>query len=159
MAISCCEIFSVIFSYSFDTSVISKRLTKCFYCFFVVFNFLFFCNVGCFSSARSFYDILQWSLKILTSSSVTILSFSVNIISMFSRKPLFVRNGLSNFQIFISLDTGFVTILNYTLIVFRRRDTHFFVFYVLPYVLHWDSYCIYSLIWFQCIFFSLVLQS
>ena len=50
--------FYVFYFYSFDTFMISKRLTNCFYCVFVVFNFLFFYNVGWFSSAiRALYDI------------------------------------------------------------------------------------------------------
>ena len=50
--------FYVFYFYSFDNFMISKRLTNCFYCVFVVFNFLFFYNVGWFSSAiRALYDI------------------------------------------------------------------------------------------------------
>ena len=45
------------FFYSFDTFMARKRPTNYFYCFSVVFNFLFFCNVGWFSSARAFCDI------------------------------------------------------------------------------------------------------
>ena len=57
---------------------------------------------------------MQWSLKILTSyfSSVTALSFSVNIISAFSRNPLLLRNGLINFQNSLFVWTpAFVTVL------------------------------------------------
>ena len=51
VAVSSCEIiFYVIFFYSFDTFMISKRLKNYPYCFFLVFNFLFFWNVGWFSS-------------------------------------------------------------------------------------------------------------
>ena len=97
VAVSCCDVLYVIFCYSFDTSMVSKWLTNNFYCFFVVFNFLFFCIVGWFCSARAFYII--YAVVIASSfSSVTILSFSVNITSAFSRSPLFVRNGLMNFQ-------------------------------------------------------------
>ena len=89
----------VIFFYSFDTFMVSKRLTNYFYCFFVVFNFLFFCNVCWFSSARAFYDIYvvvnENSHKFFFFSNF--FYFSVNIISVFSRNPLFVRNGLKPF--------------------------------------------------------------
>ena len=37
--------------------MVSKRLTNYFYCFFIVFNFLFFWNVSWFCSARAFCDI------------------------------------------------------------------------------------------------------
>ena len=131
LAVSRCEIFCYfLFFYSFDTLVVSKRRTNFFYYFFVVFNFLFFWNVGWFSSARAFYNIFIVVIEVLTSSisSVTILSFSVNIISAFSRNPLFVRNGLINFQKFLLLWTPvFYTLLKYTLIAFRRRDTHLFL--------------------------------
>ena len=49
--------FSVFFFFSFYTFMISKRLTNYFYYVFVVFNFLFFCNIGWFISARALYDI------------------------------------------------------------------------------------------------------
>ena len=74
--------------YSFGTFMISKRLGSYFYCFFVVLNFLVFCKVGWFSSARAFYVIMKWSLKVLESSfsSVSILSFSANISSIYFKK-------------------------------------------------------------------------
>ena len=49
--------FSVFFFFSFYTFMISKRLRNYFYYVFVVFNFLFFCNVGWFVSARALYYI------------------------------------------------------------------------------------------------------
>ena len=134
MAVSRCEIFCyVIFFYSFDTSKVSKRLTNYFYCFFVVFNFLFICTVGWFSSARVLYDIyvvvIENSFSESSFSSSTILSLTVNIISAFSRNPLFVRNSVINFQkSLLGWTPVFVTLLKYTLIGFRRRDdTHLFL--------------------------------
>ena len=77
VAISHCEIFSVIFFYSFDISMISKRLKITSIAFLMS-------SISCsFSTLVQFrQNVLQyyvsWSLKILTSyfSSVTILSFS-----------------------------------------------------------------------------------
>ena len=64
VAVSLCEIFCyVVFFYSFDTFMVSKRVTNYCYCFFVIFNFLFFWDVGWFSSARAFYDIYVMVIK------------------------------------------------------------------------------------------------
>ena len=91
MAVLRCEIFfNVIFFESSDTSSISKRLTITSTTFFVVFNFLLFCNVRWFSSAREFYDVyvvvIENSHKLFFS--VTILFFSASIIYALSRNPL-----------------------------------------------------------------------
>ena len=127
VAVPSVSFFAIIFFYSFETFMVSKRITNYFYCFFVVFNFLFLCNVGWVSSARAFYDIYVVVIE-NSFSSGTILSFSVNIVSAFSRNPLFVRNGLIDFQKSLLVWTPvIVTLLKYTLMAFRRRDTFLFL--------------------------------
>ena len=86
--------YYVIFFYSFDTFMVSKRLTNYFYCFFVVFNFLFFCNVGWFCSARVFYDIyvvvIKNSYKLLFFSNCFIL-FSQHNFGIFEKPFAFKK--------------------------------------------------------------------
>ena len=95
---------------------------------FVVFNFLFFCNVGWFSSVRAFYDInvvvIENFCKFFFFSYYFIL-FSQHNFRIF--KKAIVRNGLINFQVSISLDTVFVTLLKHTLIAFWLRDIYIFI--------------------------------
>ena len=102
MTVSSCVIYVyVIFFYNFDTFMISKRLLLLFYCFQFI--------------ERSAI-IMQWLLKIITSyfSLVTILSFSVNIISACSRSPLLVRNAFRH-------------IAEIHLHPFQLKDTHLFL--------------------------------
>ena len=54
--------------------MVSKRHTNYFYCFFAVFNFLFFGNVGWFHSTRAFHRstiFIECSLKSLWACNVT----------------------------------------------------------------------------------------
>ena len=74
-----------------------------------------------------------WLLKIqVLFSSITILSFSANISSTFSKNILFVRNGLIiDFEkSWLVWTPVFVKLLRYTLIAFRRRDTHLFLYFL-----------------------------
>ena len=154
VAISRCEIFFYfILFYSFDTSMISKQLSNDFYCFFVVFNFLFFCKVSWFNSARGFCDICVVATEISYEFFFCnyYWFFSANIISAFSRNPLLVTNSSINFQKFLLVWAPvFVTLLKYTLITFRIRDTH--LFFCFLYIALFSSvgflffYCLYSLI-------------
>ena len=121
--------FSVLFSFmTLILSWLANDFQITSIAFFVVFNFLFFCNVGWFSSARAFYEInvvvIENFCKFFFFSYYFIL-FSQHNFRIF--KKAFVRNGLINFQVSISLDTVFVTLLKHTLIAFWLRDIYIFI--------------------------------